>query len=162
MSEEKFPHEVHEVDPNAGEDNPENIKQDSKDRGHPHGFVDVDKLKEIIGDVDKQLDRLDKQIENKEKMYELMIKYPKPLNPSFEYENQEEWLEVVRAVHKHNREAELLNFETDRASLQDRKRLIQEQIDTANDEKAHRKMVLKGIKERLEKEDEEDGNGTEE
>jgi len=128
----------------------------SKTRGHPHGFKDIEKLKELIKDTDKQI-WYEKQLAKiDEKKFELMTKYPKKVNIDFEYEGTDEWTNLAREYHALKMEPTLIEHEMQIKSLEDRKEGFEKMIETAELEKDETKELKEQIKNRKVKED---GNG---
>lgn len=52
--------------------------------------------------------------------FDVMNKNPRPINPTFEYEKTDEWLDVVRIANKLNRDMKIRELETEISSYNDR------------------------------------------
>jgi hypothetical protein len=138
----------------------EALKKDSKERGHPHGFEDIEVIKEIIEDCKVQIERHKGIKELTKKKFDLMIKYPMPLKPQFEYEQQDGWRDIIVESHKLRLEPELASIDADIKGFEDRIKVMEQRIELHGDESKERKHMLEQLKEKIEKE-EDNGNGKE-
>jgi len=129
---------------------------DSNERGHPHGFKDTKHLKQIIKQTEEQIEYEKKLIDIDEKKFKLMIKYPKPTRTNFEYEEQEEWVELARMYHELKRGPTMDEHDMQIKSFKDRIRNVQDMIETAKVEKEETEELKRKMKEYQEKKD---GNG---
>lgn len=112
----------------------EMTEQEAEDQanfnGHPHGMKDPEALKKVIEEFDRAIVYHEKKREILRQQYELMAKYPKPLDPKFEYETQDEWVDLIRQQHELNIEPKLMEVDEDIRTTKDRKRVYEEMLAT--------------------------------
>jgi hypothetical protein len=120
--------------------------------GHPHGMKDPEDLKKVIKEYDEAVKYHEDKRELVRKQCDLMVKFPKPLNPEFEFETKDEWIELMRQQNKMNIGPKLQNVDADIQTTKDRRRVYQELLDTEENEVEAKERINKMILEKAEKE----------
>lgn len=137
----------------------ENIQNENKsvERSHPHGLKSVEDIQEIIKEFDEAIDFHKQRKEIVRKQYELMIAFPKPLEPKFEYETKEEWVELIKQQHSLMLKPKLFEVDQDIKTTEDRKRVYLQMLESGELESEDSKKIEEHFEEVEKKAKEEKG-----
>jgi len=90
------------------------------------------KLEQAIENTKLMIELAKLQSEALKKQYEVMMKYPKPLEPKFEYEQQPEWEEVARMFHEIGLKQKLKEIELTIKGYEDQIEVFRKQLEEEN------------------------------
>jgi hypothetical protein len=97
--------------------------------GVPHDKKDVEGIKQTIEQIDFGIAMNEKKRQLILTQAQIMAKYPKRLQPTFEYETTKEWLDFASATHLLEGEFKAKDMETDISGLKDRKKILEMQLE---------------------------------
>lgn len=123
---------------------------DSNFNGHPHGMKDPESLKKVIAEFDKAIAYHEKKKGIVLKQYELIAKYPRPMNPTFEYETKDEWIELLKTQNEMNIEPKMQSIDEDIRTTKDRQRVYKEMLEVDLSEADAKEELKEMIKKRAE------------
>lgn len=109
------------------------VRKNSFSRGHTHEKKPKANIEQIIKDIDEAIDEQKERKSLLDKQGELMMKFPKPMEPKWEYETKEEWVEVLKATHKLELAKRRMEMDMNIKGFIDRKAVMMQMLDDEDD-----------------------------
>jgi len=119
----------------------------SVERSHPHGLKSVEEIKDIVREHDEAIEFHKQRKEIVKKQYELMIAYPKPLDPKFEYETKDEWVELIKKQHSLMLKPKMFEIDADIKATEQKRQVYQNMLDSGELEAEAAKEIEKHFEE---------------
>lgn len=96
--------------------------------GIPHDKKDIEGIKAAIEQIHIAIEMNEKKRQLILNQAQIMAKYPKRLQPTFEYETTQEWLDFARATHLLEGEFKAKEMSVDIDGLKERLKILEMQL----------------------------------